>query len=48
MSRQGINDCVVTMHRPGANDEPIAHTAEIPVAMWQRYASPVWVTTARR
>lgn len=47
MSRQGINDYVVTMRKPGANDEPIAHTAEeFPVAMWQRYASPVWVTTA--
>jgi hypothetical protein len=46
MSRQGINDYLVTMRKPGINDEPIAHTAEeFPVAMWQRYASPVWVTT---
>jgi hypothetical protein len=47
MSRQGINDYLVTMRKPGANDEPIAHTAEeFPVALWQRYASPVWVTTS--
>ena len=46
MSRQGINDYLVTMRKPGANDEPIAHThEEFPVEMWQRYASPVWVTT---
>jgi hypothetical protein len=46
MSRQGINDYIVTMRKPGANDEPIAHTPEeFPVALWQRYASPVWVTT---
>jgi DNA modification methylase len=43
MSRQGINDYLVTMRKPGANDEPISHTAEtFPVEMWQRYASPVW------
>lgn len=47
MSRQGINDYLVTMRKPGVNDEPIAHTAEeFPVALWQRYASPVWVTTS--
>ncbi len=47
MSRQGINDFLVTMRKPGANDEPISHTAEtFPVEMWQRYASPVWVTTS--
>jgi DNA modification methylase len=46
MSRQGINDYLVTMRKPGTNDEPIAHTHEsFPVEMWQRYASPVWVTT---
>ena len=46
MSRQGIPDYLVTMRKPGVNEEPIAHTAEeFPVQMWQRYASPVWVTT---
>lgn len=43
MSRQGIADTVVVMRAPGKNPEPIAHTAEeFPVAVWQRYASPVW------
>jgi hypothetical protein len=46
MSRQGIADYLVVMRAPGDNSEPIAHTAEeFPVLMWQRYASPVWVTT---
>jgi len=45
MSRQGIADYVVVMRAPGANPEPIAHPDEtFPVLMWQRYASPVWVT----
>lgn len=44
MSRQGIPDFLVTMRKPGTNPEPIAHTAEeFPVALWQRYASPVWM-----
>lgn len=44
MSRQGIPDYLVTMRKPGENDEPIAHTAEeFPVSVWQRYASPVWM-----
>ena len=50
MSRQGIPDYLVTMRKPGANDEPVSHTAEgddMPVEMWQRYASPVWVTVGQ-
>lgn len=44
MSRQGIPDYLVTMRKPGVNDEPIAHThEEFPVSLWQRYASPVWM-----
>jgi len=44
MSRQGIPDYLVTMRKPGLNDEPVAHEAEeFPVALWQRYASPVWM-----
>lgn len=44
MSRQGIPDYLVTMRKPGANPEPIAHTSEeFPVSLWQRYASPVWM-----
>ena len=46
MSRQGIADHIVVMRAPGGNNDPIAHTHEtFPVEMWQRYASPVWVTT---
>lgn len=44
MSRQGIPDFIVTMRKPGDNPERIAHTEEaFPVAVWQRYASPVWM-----
>ena len=49
MSRQGIPDYLVTMRKPGTNTEPVTHTGDgddMPVQMWQRYASPVWVTTA--
>jgi hypothetical protein len=43
MSRQGFCDYLVIMRAPGGNDEPITHTNEtFPVALWQRYASPVW------
>jgi DNA modification methylase len=46
MSRQGIPDYLVVMRTPGGNETPVAHTAEeFPVERWQRYASPVWVTT---
>jgi DNA modification methylase len=45
-SRQGIPDYLVTVGKPGTNPEPISHTHEsFPVGVWQRYASPVWVTT---
>ena len=44
MSRQGIPDYLVTMRKPGENPEPVTHTNEtFPVAIWQRYASPVWM-----
>ena len=44
MSRQGIPDYLVTMRKPGENPQPVTHTYEIfPVAVWQRYASPVWM-----
>ena len=44
MSRQGIPDYLVTMRKPGDNPEPVSHTNEqFPIAMWQRYASPVWM-----
>lgn len=44
MSRQGIPDYLVTMRKPGKNDEPITHSHdEFPVKLWQQYASPVWM-----
>jgi len=44
MSRQGIPDYVVTMRKPGDNPERVTHTGEtFPVAVWQQYASPVWM-----
>lgn len=46
MSRQGISDYLVTMRKPGDNPEPVSHTGEaddMPVQLWQRYASPVWM-----
>lgn len=44
MSRQGIPDYLVTFRKPGDNVEPIAHTKEdFPVALWQRFASPIWM-----
>lgn len=43
MSRQGIPDYLVTMRKPGNNDEPVTHTDEsFPVRVWQQYASPIW------
>ena len=47
MSRQGIPDYLVTMRKPGENTEPVSHERDDlrNVEVWQRYASPVWVTT---
>lgn len=44
MSRQGIPDYLVTMRKPGANEDPCSNTNEtFPVQLWQQYASPVWM-----
>lgn len=44
MSRQGIADYLVTMRKPGVNDDPVTNTGEtFPVSEWQQYASPVWM-----
>ena len=43
MSRQGIPDYLITMRKPGVNDEPVSHGDDLPVSLWQRYASPVWM-----
>lgn len=44
LSRQGIPDYLVTMRKPGTNNEPVTKTPDVfPVGLWQRYASPVWM-----
>jgi len=44
MSRQGIPDYLVTMRKPGENQDFISHTYEdFPVELWQKIASPVWM-----
>lgn len=44
ISRQGIPDYLVTMRKLGDNPKPIEHTNDdFPIAMWQKYASPVWM-----
>jgi hypothetical protein len=46
MSRQGIADYLVTMRKPGINPDPVTHAGtggDMPVEMWQQYASPVWM-----
>lgn len=44
MCRQGIPDYIVTMRKPGENEEKVSHTHDtFPVDVWQNYASPVWM-----
>ena len=44
ISRQGIPDYLVTMRKHGENQERVTKTHEsLPVSLWQRYASPVWM-----
>jgi DNA modification methylase len=42
MSRMGLPDYVVTMRKPGDCVDRVQHGEDLPVAMWQKYASPVW------
>lgn len=42
MSRMGLPDYVVTMRKPGDCQERVTHGDDLPVALWQQYASPVW------
>jgi len=42
MSRMGLPDYVVTMRKPGACDDRVKHGDDLPVMMWQKYASPIW------
>lgn len=42
MSRMGLPDYVVTMRKPGDCEERVKHGDDLPVMMWQKYASPIW------
>ena len=42
MSRMGLPDYVVTMRKPGDCENRVTHGDDLPVAMWQKYASPIW------
>ena len=42
MSRMGLPDYVVTMRKPGDCEERVTHGDDLPVLMWQKYASPIW------
>lgn len=42
MSRMGLPDYVVTMRKPGDAEERVTHGDDLPVHMWQKYASPIW------
>lgn len=42
MSRMGLPDYVVTMRKPGECEERITHGEDLPVLLWQKYASPIW------
>lgn len=44
-SRGGLPDYLMTFIKPGDNPEKIEHTPEnFPLAQWQEWASPVWMT----
>lgn len=42
MSRNGLPDYVVTMRKPGEQEVRVTHGDDLPVSLWQKYASPVW------
>jgi DNA modification methylase len=42
MSRVGIPDYVMIFRKDGDRTDPVTNT-EIPVDLWQKYASPVWM-----
>jgi len=44
MSRAGMPDYLLVFRKPGDNPEPITHTTDdVPVDLWQQWASPVWM-----
>lgn len=42
MSRMGLPDYVVTMRKPGDVVDRVTHGDDLPVHLWQKYASPIW------
>lgn len=42
MSRMGLPDYVVTMRKPGDVVDRVTHGEDLPVSLWQKYASPIW------
>jgi DNA modification methylase len=42
MSRMGLPDYVVTMRKPGDCETRVTHGDDLPVQLWQKYASPIW------
>lgn len=42
MSRVGIPDYVMIFRKDGERDNPVTNT-DLPVDLWQKYASPVWM-----
>ena len=42
MSRMGLPDYVVTMRKPGECETRVTHGDDLPVMLWQKYASPIW------
>ena len=42
MSRVGIPDYVLIFRKDGERNDPVQNT-ELPVDLWQKYASPVWM-----
>lgn len=42
MSRMGLPDYVVTMRKPGDVVDRVTHGDDLPVSLWQKYASPIW------
>lgn len=44
MSRTGMPDYILWFRAPGDNADPIEHTPDdVPVDLWQKWASPVWM-----
>jgi hypothetical protein len=43
MCRMGIPDYLMTVRTPGEQAERVTHGTELPVSLWQKIASPVWM-----